>query len=105
MMARRTFLGAMAYGLLAGRTHVEAADSEGDKGPTLAKGKFAVPVDQENVKQDWTARGYSAPRIRYYPHGWSRGEHTHPVSLIMTVLSGRMAFTFAAPSVAHSAAW
>jgi mannose-6-phosphate isomerase-like protein (cupin superfamily) len=84
----------MGFGLLAGGAHVEAADSEGEKGPTLTKGKFTVPINQENVKQDWAARGYSALRIRYYPQGWSRGEHTHPESLIMTVLVGRMEFTF-----------
>jgi quercetin dioxygenase-like cupin family protein len=55
-----------------------------------------VPINLEKVEQAWTARGYSTPRIRSYPQGWSRSEHTHPASLIMTVLSGRMEFTFAA---------
>ena len=32
--------------------------------------------------------------IRSYPQDWSRSEHTHPVSLIMTLLTGRMEFTF-----------
>jgi mannose-6-phosphate isomerase-like protein (cupin superfamily) len=73
-----------------------AADSDVGKEPTFTKGKFAVPISHENVKQDWAARGYSNPRIRSYPQGWSRGEHTHPVSLIMTLLTGRMEFTFGA---------
>jgi mannose-6-phosphate isomerase-like protein (cupin superfamily) len=62
----------------------------------FTKGKFAVPISHENVKQDWAARGYSNPRTESYPQGWSRGEHTHPVSLIMTLLTGRMEFTFGA---------
>jgi mannose-6-phosphate isomerase-like protein (cupin superfamily) len=70
------------------------ADSDSGKAPTFTKGKFAVPISHENVKQDWAARGYSNPKIESYPQGWSRGEHTHPVSLIMTLLTGRMEFTF-----------
>jgi len=93
---RRAFLGAMVLGLLAGGVFLAATDSESEDGPTFTKGKFAVPVNTETVKHDWTARGYSNPRIRYYPQGWSRGEHTHPESLIMTVLTGRMEFTFGA---------
>jgi mannose-6-phosphate isomerase-like protein (cupin superfamily) len=96
MMDRRAFLGNLAGSLLAARTHAKAEGREGEEKPTVTKGKFAVPVNPENVKQDWTTRGYSAPQLRSYPQGWSRGEHTHPVSLIMTVLSGRMEFTFAA---------
>jgi hypothetical protein len=69
------------------------ADSDSGKAPTFTKGKFAVPISHENVKQDWAARGYSNPKIESYPQGWSRGEHTHPVSLIMTLLTGRMEFT------------
>jgi mannose-6-phosphate isomerase-like protein (cupin superfamily) len=73
-----------------------AADSDGGKEPTFTKGKFAVPISHENVKQDWAARGYSNPSANSYPRGWSRGEHTHPVGLIMTLLTGRMEFTFGA---------
>ena len=72
------------------------ADSDGGKEPTFTKGKFAVPISHENVKQDWAARGYSNPSANSYPRGWSRGEHTHPVGLIMTLLTGRMEFTFGA---------
>ena len=96
MMDRRAFLGNLAGSLLAARTHAKAEGREGEEKPTVTKGKFAVPVNPENVKQDWTTRGYSAPQQRSYPQGWSRGEHTHPVSLIMTLLTGRMEFTFGA---------
>src|SRR5262249_18393455 len=82
--------------LLAGPVFLAAPDSGSEEGPTFTKGKLAVPVNPETVKHDWTARGYSNPRIRYYAQGWSRGEHTHPESLIMTVLIGRMEFTFGA---------
>jgi mannose-6-phosphate isomerase-like protein (cupin superfamily) len=63
--------------------------------PTFTKGKFAVPINREVVEADWTARGYSKPKIESYAQGWSRGEHTHPVNLIMTIVAGRMEFVFA----------
>jgi mannose-6-phosphate isomerase-like protein (cupin superfamily) len=72
------------------------ADSDSGKEPTFTKGKFALPISHENVEQDWVARGYSNPKIESYSRGWSRGAHTHPVSLIMTLLTGRMEFTFGA---------
>ena len=84
----------MGFGLYAIEARVEVAHSQGPKEPTFTKGKFAVPISQESVKQDWIARGYSNPKIQSYPRGWSRGDHTHPVSLIMTVIVGRMEFTF-----------
>ena len=71
---------------------VAAANDE--KQATFTKGKFAVPISKEAVEADWTARGYSKPKIESYAQGWSRGEHTHPVDLIMTIVTGRMEFVF-----------
>ena len=71
---------------------VAAADDA--KPATLTKGKFAVPISHEVVQADWTARDYSNPKVESYAQGWSRGEHTHPVGLIMTVVTGRMEFVF-----------
>ena len=71
------------------------ADSDGENQPKFTKGKFAVPISYEDVKKDWTARGYSNPKVASYSEGWFRGDHTHPVSLIMTLVSGRMEFIFA----------
>ena len=71
------------------------ADSDGENQPKFTKGKFAVPISYEDVKKDWTDRGYSNPKIAPYPEGWFRGEHTHPVSLVMTLVSGRMELIFA----------
>ena len=62
--------------------------------PTFTKGKFAIPICREAVEADWTARGYSNPKMESYVQGWSRGEHTHPVNLIMTIVTGRMEFVF-----------
>ena len=39
---------------------------------------------------DWTARGYSHPEVKPYAPGWSKGEHTHPVHILITVVAGRM---------------
>jgi len=71
-----------------------ASKADDGRQPALIKGKFAVPISQKDVEADWTARGHSAPKMESYPRGWSRGEHTHPVSLIMTLASGRMEFVF-----------
>jgi mannose-6-phosphate isomerase-like protein (cupin superfamily) len=71
-----------------------AAGSVDDNEPTLTKGKFALPINAEDVRADWTARGYSSPKVQPYPRGWSRDEHTHPVGLIMTLVAGRMEFIF-----------
>ena len=64
------------------------ADPDADHRPTFTKGKFAVPINQKHIKEDWAARGYSTPKVTAYPAGWSRGEHTHGVSLIMTLHRG-----------------
>jgi mannose-6-phosphate isomerase-like protein (cupin superfamily) len=71
------------------------ADQSGSTQPTFIKGKFAVPVRQDDVRKDWTARGYTYPRVQPYAQGWLRSEHTHDVDLIMTLLTGRMEFVFA----------
>ncbi len=57
-----------------------------------------MSISYEDIKADWTARGYSAtpiPKYKSYAQGWSRGEHTHPVSLVMTLVTRRMEFIFA----------
>ena len=82
----------MAARLIAGSV---SADAVGGDRPTFTKGKFVVPVSRDDVERDWTARGYFGPSVKSYPQGWSRGEHTHPESLIMTVITGRMEFLFA----------
>ena len=70
------------------------AAAEGENQPTFTKSKFAVPLMPQAIKEDWAARGYSNPKVESYAAGWSRRDHTHPVSLIMTVVSGRMEFVF-----------
>ena len=104
-MDRRTFLGTLAGGLLAAplaggeaqqptTPRIGLADAEGENQPTFTKSKFAVPLMHQAAKEDWAARGYSNPKVESYAAGWSRPDHTHPVSLIMTVVSGRMEFAF-----------
>ena|SRR5215813_9864129 len=72
----------------------KVATAGDDKQPTFTKAKFAVPISPEAVEADWTARGYSKPKVGSYSQGWSKGEHTHPVNLIMTIVAGRMEFVF-----------
>ena len=72
----------------------QVAAAEEGKQATFTKGKFALPISPETVHADWTARGYSKPKLESYSQGWSKGEHTHPVNLIMTIVAGRMEFAF-----------
>jgi len=81
----------VAVSMLVGPVLVDAQESNP---PMFVKGKFAVPINLDDVKKDWTARGYSSPKVELYTQGWSRDEHTHSVSLIMTLMTGRMEFTF-----------
>jgi mannose-6-phosphate isomerase-like protein (cupin superfamily) len=103
-MKRRRFIVTLAGGMLAAPLAAEAQKAAGyllvaadeETPATFTKDKFALPLSQEIVKADWTARGYSDPRAQYYAQGWTKGEHSHPVSLIMTIVTGRMEFVFAA---------
>ena len=75
-------------------TWLVVATADDEKQATFIKAKFAVPVNNDVVEADWTARGYSKPKIESYARGWSKAEHTHPVNLIMTIVAGRMEFVF-----------
>jgi mannose-6-phosphate isomerase-like protein (cupin superfamily) len=66
------------------------ADAQESNLPTFTKGKFAFPVNRDAVTADWRARGYAHPEVKPYPQGWTKGAHTHPVHLVMTVVAGRM---------------
>jgi len=103
MIERRAFLATITGGFLAARLATEAqaarhllvaADEETPA--TFTKDKFALPLSHEVVKADWIARGYSDPKTQYYAQGWTKGEHSHPVGLIMTIVTGRMEFVFGA---------
>ncbi len=100
-MDRRIFIGSLVGSLLAAPRAVQTQPAgrllmaaDGENPATFTRGKFAVPLSHEVVKADWTARGYSDPKTQYYARGWAKGEHTHPVSLIMTIVTGRMEFVF-----------
>jgi mannose-6-phosphate isomerase-like protein (cupin superfamily) len=82
----------LAISVLGGPGVAEVQESQP---PTFTKSKFAVPVNRDAVTVDWTARGYSHPVVKPYAHGWSKGEHTHPVPLVITVVTGRMEFRMA----------
>jgi mannose-6-phosphate isomerase-like protein (cupin superfamily) len=71
------------------------ADAQESNQPTFTKGKFAVPVNRDEVKADWAVRGYFHPQVKPYAPGWSIGDHTHPVHIVFTVVTGRMEFIIA----------
>jgi mannose-6-phosphate isomerase-like protein (cupin superfamily) len=103
---RRAFLGRLGVSLLVAPLAAQAqaagpllVAADEDTPATCTKDKYTLPLSQEVVKADWTARGYSDPKTQYYAHGWTKGEHSHPVSLIMTIVTGRMEFVFGAQRV------
>jgi len=71
------------------------ADAQESNPPTFTRGKFAVPVNRDAVAADWAARGYAHLAVKPYGQGRSRAEHTHPVSLVITVVTGRIEFLIA----------
>ena len=51
-----------------------------------------MPISRDDVKQAWAVRGYSAPKVKPYASGWTRGEHTHRMNILFTLVVGRMEF-------------
>ena len=90
--ARRRFLATLAGGLLAAPLVAETQDCAS---PTFKKGKFAIPLDRDVVRAEWVSRGYTDINVKPYPRGWSRGEHTHPVHLVVTLVAGMAEFRMA----------
>ena len=60
--------------------------------PTFVNGKFDVPLDREAVKQEWKGFGYSGCAFEGKEKGWTRGEHTHPWSILFAGRAGKMEF-------------
>jgi len=71
------------------------ANGLGSAKPTLLEDKFDVPADQLVVTQEWVSRGFTEPTLKVYPRDWSKGEHAHPYSLLITPIAGRMEFIIA----------
>jgi len=91
-LARRRFMAVIAGGLLAAPLVAETQDCAS---PTFKKGKFAIPLDRDVVRAEWVSRGYTDINVKPYPRGWSRGEHTHPVHLVVTLVAGMAEFRMA----------
>ena len=88
-MDRRTFLAGTGAVLLAAPL---AAETQDCASPTFKKGKFAMPLDRDVVRAEWVSRGYTDINVKPYPRGWSRGEQTHPVHLVVTLVAGMAEF-------------
>ncbi|KAI7845773.1 hypothetical protein COHA_000687 [Chlorella ohadii] len=59
----------------------------------LIKRKFAVPVSQKEVERDWAAQGFHCGCMIDPPgHEWNN--FTHTANELVTVVEGRMRFTF-----------
>lgn len=71
------------------------ANGLGSAKPTLVEDKFDLPTNRRIVAQEWMSRGFAEPTVTVYRRGWARGEHAHPHSLVMTLITGRMEFIIA----------
>jgi len=70
------------------------ADSHASNLLAFTKGKFAVPIDPDAVNSAWLLQPQGELlRARVVERG--KGEHTHPVHIIVTMIVGRMEFIIA----------
>ncbi len=58
----------------------------------IVRGRFAPPVDQPAVAQDWSARGFSC-QLFVDPPGREWNDFVHRTNELATVLEGRLRMT------------
>lgn len=60
--------------------------------PYLAKGKFKLPLNTGEIREQWSELGYRKCYFRGKDEGWTRGEHTHPWFILFAGKKGKMEF-------------
>ena len=65
---------------------------------TVARGKFAAPVDPAAVARDWRTRGFSCVRFTD-PPGQAWNDFVHDTNELVTVVEGRLRFTIGGATV------
>ena len=67
--------------------------------PHLVKGKFALPLNAGEIREQWAALGYRQCQIESKDKGWTsdrperhKGEHTHPWYTLFAGEAGQMEF-------------
>jgi quercetin dioxygenase-like cupin family protein len=64
----------------------------------VAPGRFAQPVEQRAVAEDWAARGYSC-QLFVDPPGREWNDFIHATNELVTVIEGRLRMTVGGGSV------
>ncbi|HEX7926478.1 MAG TPA: cupin domain-containing protein [bacterium] len=67
------------------------APGASEQQPVVPK-RFAAPVEQRNVAQDWSARGYSC-QLFVDPPGREWNDFVHRTNELVTVLEGQLRLT------------
>ena len=75
------------------------AGSQDGTDPYIVKGKFELPLNTGEIKEQWEALGYRSCKISSKPKGWTsdrperhNGEHTHPEYVLHAGKLGEMEF-------------
>ena len=75
------------------------ADSQDDTAPYIVKGKFELPLNTSEIKEQWTILGYQRCQFEGKNKGWTsdrserhNGEHTHPWYVLFAGKMGEMEF-------------
>ncbi len=94
-------IGIMAFLLLLLGTPSQSlfAGNQDGAEPYLVNGKFKLPLNTDEIREQWNALGYVQCEYDGKEKGWSserperhRGEHTHPWYVLFVGKSGRMEF-------------
>jgi len=94
-------IGIMAFLLLLLGTPSQSlvAGNQDGTEPYLVNGKFKLPLNTDEIKEQWKALGYFQCEYDGKEKGWSseragrhKGEHTHPWYILFVGKSGKMEF-------------
>ena len=94
-------IGIMAFLLLLLGTPSQSlvAGNQDGTEPYLVSGKFKLPLNTDEIKEQWKALGYFQCEYDGKEKGWSseragrhKGEHTHPWYILFVGKSGKMEF-------------
>ncbi len=75
------------------------AGSQGGTDPYIVKGKFELPLNSGEIKEQWAALGYRSCQFEIKDKGWTsdlperhKGEHTHIEYVLYAGKLGEMEF-------------
>ena len=75
------------------------AGSQDGAEPSVVKGKFGLPLNTDEIREQWKALGYHKCESEAKVKGWTsdrperhKGEHTHPWYILFAGKAGKMEF-------------